>query len=311
VPLLNFTITALGPLVFNERKPDGQFRASTPYISGGVIRGALAQQLIDADQVDSDEFRMLFTEEDAPLFRSAYPSSSDGDGSNGTFRRSCLLPATAYSCKTEGGFEKHGVYDILIDRLCCETLDVRIPYLPRCNHSDHKSKPERVETFGGFYFTGKNGKRGVSVPSKLLTRVALNRQRRVAEDRMLYSPLVLSESSASGASTTFHGAILVNERNHSVVKEYLPQLTHIGGGVTRGFGQVEVALIPEILDDLPARLERFNAVARRRWTLWEQLPHGQKNPAQSPQNGTFFSILLLSDGILRQADWGQTVRLTP
>src|SRR5437667_4088314 len=159
MPTLNFTITALAPLVFSERKPDGQFRPSTPYVPGAVVRGALAQQFIDAGSEQSDEFRILFTDTDAPLFRNAYPALFERNESSDVFTPSRLLPATAYSCKAEGGFEKHGVYDSLIDRLCCETLGIHVPYLPRCNHQEHAGVGGRVESFSGFHADTKKVKR--------------------------------------------------------------------------------------------------------------------------------------------------------
>src|SRR5205085_9343014 len=207
---LNVIITARAPLVFSERRPSNQFRPSAAYVPGAVIRGALAQQFIESGQEDDEEFRAendedfraLFIDSDAPLFRNAYPALFSSDAAANAFTTSRPLPATAYSCKSEPGLRKvrgelrgHGVFDGLIDRLCCESLGVPVPYLPRCNHKDHGGHGERVEAYGGkFYAAAPEGLLEVSVGSRLSTRVAVNRRRRVAEEQMLYSPLVLDQT---------------------------------------------------------------------------------------------------------------------
>lgn len=316
MPILKVSITARAPLVFSERKPGGQFRPSTLYVPGAVLRGALAQQFLDANEI-GDKFHTLFISRDAPLFHNAYPAFSDAEETNGTFISSRPIPVTAYSCKTETGFTRqgrHGVYDSLIDRLCCELLGVEIPYLPRCNHPDHKDKGERVEAYGGFYASTTNGKYSASVPTQMTTRVALNRRRRVAEENLLYSPLVISEATKGGAATTFHGSIAINDENRSVIMDHLPTLTHIGSGVARGFGHVEVKVESAPTDDLSERVKRFNDLIARRWKLWEHLPRKLESTAQvtqKPGNGTFLSVMLLSDAILRADDWNPTVRLEP
>jgi CRISPR-associated protein Csx10 len=311
MPVLKVSISALAPLVFSERKPGGQFRPSTPYVPGSVIRGALAQQFLDAGEIDGS-FRNLFTDRDAPLFRNAYPAYSDSE-TDGTFISSRPLPATSFSCKAESGFTKqgnHGVFDGLIDRLCCELLGVEVPYLPRCNHPDHKDKGERVEAYGGFYASTLAGKYGASVPIQLSTRAAINRRRRVSEEGLLYSPLVISEAAKDGVITTFHGSVSVNDSNRAVVLDYLPKLTHVGGGASRGFGHVDVKLEGKDEDNLAERVKQFNDLVAQRWRAWGQLLHRQESP-YTPDNGTFFSILLISDAILRGEDWVPTVRLIP
>jgi CRISPR-associated protein Csx10 len=315
VPILKISITARAPLVFSERRPDGQFRPSTPYVPSVALRGALAQQFIDGDNHQNDDFDKLFTALNAPLFRNAYLTYFDQTNPPGTFLPSRPLPVTAYSCKAESGFDKHDVYDSLIDRLCCEQLGVVVPYLPRCCHKDHEREGEqgrtnRVEAFVGFYVNTPQNKRSVTVPSQLTTRVALNRRRKVAQEGLLYSPLVISEATADGAPTTFHGTVVVNDDNRELVERCLPTLTHIGSGAARGFGRIEVNVEHASDEDLPKRVNQFNDRIAQRWDLWKQLPrYENKEPAHAPENGTFFAVLLMSDAILRADGWTPTVRL--
>ncbi|HWW75418.1 MAG TPA: CRISPR-associated RAMP protein Csx10, partial [Pyrinomonadaceae bacterium] len=315
------------PLVFSERRPGNQFRPSTAYVPGAVIRGALAQQFLDAGREGDEEFRALFTGSDAPLFRNAYPALFSHNAGVAAFAASRPLPATAYSCKTEPGLRKvrgrvrgHGVFDGLIDRLCCESLGVKVPYLPRCNHEEHDGGGERVEAYGGrFYAAAPEGLLEVSVGSRLSTRVAVNRRRKVAEEQMLYSPLVLDETTFDDngvervfGETTFHGNVVLREDDRPLVERRLPELTHVGSGVARGFGHVSVNVEEVGADDPGGRVEKFNGLLGERWESWEPLGgEGTPEPPRRPGAGTFFSVTLMSDAILREGGWSPTVRLEP
>jgi CRISPR-associated protein Csx10 len=327
MPVLKVVITARAPLVFSERRPGNQFRPSMRYIPGGVIRGALAQQFLDAGWEGDEDFGALFTSPGAPLFRNAYPALLSTTSSERTFASSRLLPTTAYSCKTEAGFARpvgdtgevmgHGVFDGLVDRLCCELLGVRVPYRPRCNHPDHDGQGERVEAYAGLYAKTERGPRDVDVGLRLSTRVAVNRQRRVAEERMLYSPLVLDEVMTGDdgkvrAETTFHSGVVVGHATRALVERWLPRLTHVGSGVARGFGQVAVTVEGAGANDPTARVERFNKLLADRWEKWEPLRDaGALEPVCKPGSGTFFSVMLMSDAVLCEEGWSPTVRLEP
>jgi CRISPR-associated protein Csx10 len=345
VPVVHFQIKALAPLVFSERRPGGQFRLSTPYVPGAVLRGALAQQFLDAGEHLSErpsaDFETLFTADHAPLFRNAYPALFDEGNPDQPSVPSRPLPATAYSCKSEGGFmaddkeddkekdtkserPKHGVFDGLIDRLCREELRVNVPYMPRCNNPAHKGKDggdrdDRVEAFTGFYAQTRSRTqncnmsgqfRGVNVPVQLTTRVALNRRRKVSEEGLLYSPVVINEAEPDGTPTAFRGSVIISERERAMVGQRLIELTHIGSGVARGLGHVEVQVVRAPADDLADRLDKFNNLLACRWELWSQLstePHA----ARPSEAVTYFVVGLVSDAVLRAKGWLPTLRLEP
>jgi len=317
VPILQVTIQALAPLVFSERRPGNQFRSSASYIPGGVLRGALAREMLEAGEKPDpgSAFEALFLQTEAPLFRNAYPASLGLKDATSGYVAARPLPATAWSCKAESGFrpQGHGVYDGLIDRLCAEMLGCRVPYLPRCSHKDHKNAGERVEAFTGFYAGAQAaGYESVSPPTHLTARAALNRQRRVAQEGMLYNPLVIQEvqPQPGGGSlpTVFVGSIVAQENIVALLQHRLAEVSHIGSGVSRGFGRVQITV--ETCNDAgdpAARMESFNAALTRRRRLWEQLPCRKDFSA-----GRFFSILLLSDAALREdGGWTPTVRLEP
>jgi CRISPR-associated protein Csx10 len=295
MPVLRVEIEAGSPLVFSERRPAGQFRETLPFVPGTALRGALAQELIDSGMTTNDsDFKALFID-NAPFFRNAYLAVDDGD--HGIPLPSRPLPATAYSCKAEPGFEGHGVHDSLIDRLCFEELGIDFPlYLPKCNKCEDGG---RVEAFSGFHC----GKKSISAPFQLTTRVAINRRRKVAEESMLYSPMVISDYDRN-KPTMFHGSIVVAKENEDVVKKHLSGLTHIGSGVSRGFGRVKITVADAPPDDLKSRFGNFNKKVAARWGLWRRLSKGE-----SAEPGHYFAVMLMSDVILKQDGWTPTVRL--
>jgi CRISPR-associated protein Csx10 len=304
-------IKSRAPLLISERRPDGQFRPSSSYIPGAVWRGALAQQMLNASEPNdgNSDFATLFTKDSAPQFRNAFPARLEKTDNGEKFQTALPVPATAYSCKAESGFKaqgKHGVYDGLIDRLCCEESGVKAPYLPYCDDPSHETQGERVEAYGGFHLGGAS----LATPLHLTTRVAINRRRKVAEPNLLYSPLVISESAPGGAPTAFCASLAFEEKDREIIESWLKQLSHIGSGSARGFGRVDVTTEVVSADDLSDRLAKFNQWVSRRWRLWTQA-ECSGTPQHTPDEGAFFAVLLLADAVLRLDGWTPTVRLEP
>jgi CRISPR-associated protein Csx10 len=304
MPILDLVITARAPLVFSERRPGGQFRQTELFVPGSALRGAMAQHLIDAGEKDSGDFAGCFIGANPPLFRNAYPAFHT---KNASFP-SRPLPATAYSCKSHGGFEGHGVFDSLIDRLCREELAVKVPYLPRCLHFAHDGEGDRVESHAGFFASAADRKYRPLVGSRMTTRVAINRRRRVADPGLLYSPMVISEV-ADHRPSMFCGSVVGTELSCAIVQERLPELTHVGSGAARGFGRVQIRIQPAPDSDIAHRVVDFNARIFKRWQLWENLPRESREPAHAPGNGSFFALILVSDAILLDRGWTPTIRL--
>ena len=137
-------MTAQAPLCFNERRPAEQFRASTGYVPGTVLRGAVASRMVEDGQADTAAFQRLFVHEHPAIFSNGYVAPS-------------VLPATAMSCKAEKGFRrdgKHGVRDTLVERLCVEAFMLAgLLYMPSCSQA-RGSQDEcrsRLERYEGFY----------------------------------------------------------------------------------------------------------------------------------------------------------------
>jgi CRISPR-associated protein Csx10 len=314
---IRLTIIARSPLALSKRKPGGQFRESYDYIPGSVIRGAMAGAMLDSGQGDSALFAKLFLADRPAIFTNAYPQAREE-----AFRETRVIPITAMSCKDpEGrGFatenkkkEHHGVFDTLIDRVCCELLrPAALVYSPNC--------PEcggLVDRLDGFYAESYSQYRQPQVRQRLLTRVALSRRRGVAEDELLYSPMVIAEATRKRENerTEYHDSVFVADVWADLAEEESEQLTEIlkgidrlGGGGSRGLGAVTIE--PKITlrgsDDVEARVAAFNAAMKGRWALYERLAP-QREPEVNPRQGVFFTINLEADAILKTSDWQPTM----
>lgn len=295
-------ITAQAPLALNEHKPGGsQFQEGLKFIPGTVVRGAVARALNYSARPGYEALWQAITQETACF----------GDAGPGIGARPHLLPTTAASCKDHAGFKTagqgHGVFDTLIDRLCWETLQPPgLLYLPGCPECDGRLKAQ-----GGWY-TVRSGRYYANIPvSHLLTRVAINRRRAVAEARLLYSvnvmseymedPLALADLPARRrlAPTEFRSPVRLPDAAAAQLLALLPELEVLGGGSSRGLGQVEVAEDETPGAELPLanRLADFNATIAGRKSGWEALARGQKLPA-----GGYFTLDLQAEAILER-DW--------
>jgi CRISPR-associated protein Csx10 len=312
-------IKAESPLSLSERKPGGQFRESLPYIPGAVIRGVVAEIMLEvakrdhncdgvhlADHLKDDlqkrdtcSFYQAFVGPRAIIFENAYPGEMEEPPH--------VLPATAVSCKDWPGFKKggapeekckaadepehHGVFDTLIDRLCWEELRpsglVYRPVCPICGG--------RLDAFGGFYIRRNGRYELVGARQRLLTRVALNRRRGVAEDELLYWPSVLAEG-------VFIGGLWSDGIAEEVKRVLDGKTIYLGGGSSRGLGRCQVTVLEDSLaDDLPDRIEEFNKALKERWELYNRLtPLEKRRPW--PGNG-FFVLDLQADAILKRDGW--------
>jgi len=127
---LELNITALSPLAPGRQKPGGSVSEVENYISGSVLRGAIASQILELSGQHSanlaengGNFQTLFLGENPAIFGNAYPAVTKiGNESIAVNHEIKVLPATAVSSKTNPGFissrSGHGVFDTLIDAFC-------------------------------------------------------------------------------------------------------------------------------------------------------------------------------------------------
>ena len=295
---LTIEVTLKSPILPGGRKPTGQAVEAVQHIRGGLIRGAVAKAwLADSENGEpDDDFRQLFLNDRTGIFRNCYPGLS-------------VLPATVVGCKDfsgflkKGGKEKHGIFDTLLERLVSEKAEWI--YQPNCPHCDDG----RVESQGGFYDQIGELYEKRALNTQLLTRVAINRQRRVAEDELLYHLTTVDPLSADGKKVTLQGSARIPSDLVGKVADTLQKQVHrLGGGNSRGLGRVRLKVTKrEDSEPLKQRIDNFNVELQRLWKVYRHLPTVE----MAAFNGTYFSIDLQSDAILTAEDgWQRSMVLT-
>lgn len=295
---LAIEITLKSPMVPGGRKPTGQIVEALQYIRGGLLRGAVADMwLADLGTGEpDDDFKTFFLEDGAATFRNCYPGER-------------VLPATAIGCKDFAGFlkenddQQHGIFDTLLERLVAEK--VGFFYNPTCPHCDDNG---RVESQGGFYTKSNGFYERKALSTRLLTRVAINRERKVAADELLYNLNAVDPLTASGEHTVLRGTARVpsspvGERAADTLQK---EVKRLGGGTSRGLGQVCITVKKrDEAESLKQRIEDFNKELQKVWKIYSPLSH----VAENVLDGTYFTIALQSEAILED-NWQRSMVFT-
>ena len=296
---LSIMVMLESPIITGGRKPAGQAVEAVQYIRGGLIRGAVAKAwLVDLGNSEPDnDFKQLFINGDAGIFRNCTPGAK-------------VLPATAAGCKDFPGFlakndtEKHGIFDTLCEKIVSEKAGWM--YQPNCPNPGCGG---RVESQGGFYedVAGSYEKRHLN--TRLLTRVAINRQRKVAADELLYHLTSVDQLSIDGKEVCLQGTVRVPSALTNKVADTLQKkVKRLGGGSSRGLGKVNLEVKKHISSDtLAQRIDDFNNALRAVWETYSKLP----NVKIGTFEGTYFSVNLQSDAILTAEDgWQRSMAIT-
>ena len=305
---LSIKVTLESPILTGGRKPSGQAVEAVNYIRGGLIRGAIAKAwLADLETNEPDaDFERLFLNEDAGIFRNCTPGAK-------------VLPATAVSCKDFSGFykaddnEKHGIFDTLLERIVSEKAEwMYQPNCPKCQG--------RVEAQSGFYTKSESIFTKKELNTRLLTRVAINRHRKVAEDELLYhltaidpvfvkSEKVNSQDKIKSEKVILHGSARIPSNLVNKVDQTLQQkVNRLGGGSSRGLGEVNIGVDKQQPSDtLSKRICNFNKSFQEVWKAYADLPNTEIGEFE----GTYFTVNLRSDAILTAEDgWQRSMVLT-
>ncbi len=281
--LLDLTITARGPLAFPERRFGEQFRASLGYVPGGAIYGALGAQAFNAKQ-----FRDL-------RCHNAYPVA-DGDPWSRPLPMSALQPK---------GDENAPIYDSLVERVCWERQEpAGLIYAP----TDEQGRAWEVVKHG--FYTLRNNKLALrSAVQRVLTRVAIDRQRGTAAASRLYSPLVLNEvmylkEEDTYYPSTFRGSVSLPDDD--ALCAALKQIDSLGARQTSGLGAVTIDVSDTNGDDhLKQRVEDLTRRFREQAKAYREL-----GGAKWMVRGHVFTVNLLADAILREQGWLPTQELS-
>lgn len=302
---LSIQVTLESPIITGGRKPAGQAVEAVQYIRGGLIRGAMANALLAdlKNREPDDDFEQLFLDDNAGIFRNCTPGTK-------------VLPATAAGCKDVSGFladGKHGIFDTLFERIVSEKANwMYQPTCPKCSG--------RVESQSDFYEAATDSCKEKHLNTRLLTRVAINRQRRVAEDELLYhltaldpvfvkSEKVNSQDNVESEKVILHGSARIpSDLVNKVTQTLRQKVKRLGGGSSRGLGKVCIAVDKQQASDmLSKRIKVFNEGLQVVWETYADLPNTEIDVFE----GTYFSVNLQSDAILTAEDgWQRSTVLT-
>jgi CRISPR-associated protein Csx10 len=290
---LEIEITLQSSLMIGTDGESTLYNQTRDYIPGAALRGALAETMLSAKA--GDNFEALFGESATePIFDNLYPSRSGS--------QTCPLPLSARTCKYYPGFqsqegEHHGVGDILIRQAVFEAMlddRVNLPclYTPLCPECRSDVKP-----LGGYYevVAGQYGR--ATTPVRRISRTAIDRWRQTAAERLLYTLETVEPGTPGQLPLLFRGAVLCGEDQGAVLERWLPQVKGIGGGRSRGLGNVEVQVLSDRNGSLPGlreRLEEFDAAVRTEWRFYQRVAGVEPLAADV----RFFSLGLLAPAFL-------------
>ncbi|HZR97119.1 MAG TPA: CRISPR-associated RAMP protein Csx10 [Chloroflexota bacterium] len=319
---LAITVTLDSPLALGEQKPSGQSAEGLDYVPGGRVRGAAAAVLLAEGacppahraaqgrcQAADCPLGALFGDAAPALFGDCLPAEAPD-----------LLPATAMTCEHAPGFRTqpgpergHGVFDTLVDRAFWEILQpAGLLYAPRCPEPECGGRAVR---HAGYYGRGASGGTrtyaAARVPTRLLARAGVDRATRTTVADLAYTVPVVAEAAPDGRGgarpTTFRGEVLVADDAHgALLADALGRVDHLGGGGSRGLGAVRVAVAEASAPQpLAERLEVFaRALSVRRGQYARLAPL-----SAASLEGSYFSIDLRADALLRRGGWEPTTVL--
>ena len=324
---LELTITALSPLALGQQKPGGSVSEVENYISGSVLRGAIASQILQLSNRQSENlaenggnFQTLFLGENPAIFGNAYPAVTKIVNESIVVEHEIkVLPATAVSSKTNSGFTSsrgHGVFDTLIDSFCAGVYNQ--PYDPSDPKAIAEGTNPQVETYKSFYSQIDDNYYSHDASSRFLTRVGINRRRATAEEEILYSVEVLNESFLKNTKINeweqfvFRGFVVIPDQSLAeALQRFIERNPHnfrIGGSASRGLGKVKI----EVKEGKPpakgveSRINEFNKAFQDRWRLWSVFGQVENDLLA---DRTYFTLNLQSDAILTE-NWQRTTVIT-
>lgn len=319
------------PLHLGDESGAGNFSQTRDVIPGANLRGAVAERALrectqpehkqDHAQCPDREqcpFWRIFGDRE-PLFGYAYP---------GTSGPAYPFPLTARTCKLARGFKAsdkegpHGIYDLLIDQFVYGLVsDPRYPsrdiLQPGLGQQWAKLKEPLRDTCPecgsalalaqGSYVQpeGQSPHDAGSMSVRRATHVGINRARAVAEDSLLFT---LETIEPAEEAIYFHSRVVAAEDCAATLRGYLKGVHAIGGGYSRGLGQVTCSISREQTEanGLKSRLDQFQQTVRTALAQYQI----QDTRIKAEWPGTLFSVTLVSPAILESYGCVQT-RLTP
>ncbi len=277
------SLTLKSPIRIGDVKPNFNFLPTKNTIPGSIIRGAVAEYLISRQRASeiSDFVKNI-------RFGFFYPSCNSD-----IFPLS--LPITALTCKNYKGFKSlkngHGIFDSIIPLIAYEELKntygakFPVPFTFTCPKCE-----SRMDRFFGLYIKKNEIHYNINIDKISQTKVAINRNRKVAENGMLYSITALKPTNF------FVGKIIGDKQKINIIFESLME-KGIGAHTTKGYGKIsEIKEIQCNIEPIKNRIVQFNEKLKRIWNEILSIAINKKELPKEPK-AFYFSIDLLSPTI--------------
>ncbi|MFN8578244.1 MAG: RAMP superfamily CRISPR-associated protein [Candidatus Sericytochromatia bacterium] len=282
---LKIQVELLSPLSM-PTEVRSNFPSCSDYISGSLLRGALAGQYIREYEED-DFFNSVFPEN--TIFGNLYPVNEN---------ITSFFPSSAVSCKRYG--LEHGVKDNLFIFSAQELFFNKNHSLKNleksycCNNKNtcnHDLKPQT-----GFYYKKDNSIKTVKVEKQVHIHTGINRDTGNVQEGIFYSLEEISpyytDKNNEKFKLLFEGEISIKENHIEKFKNFCSENEFfMGSDKSRGKGRVKISSIEEITtsNDLNERLNHFNLKYQE---------YLKKNFNLDYSNDFFFSLDFTSDSIL-------------
>lgn len=270
---LRLNVTLLSPASIGVPTASDGVRDTRLEIPGAALRGAVGFALAEALQEPTDEAFQALVAETGAHFGFLYPVVEVAG------RPNAPLPITAAECKY--GRSAHGTVDTLLDRIAAEHVETASQALLAATTSLTRCG---LAACGG-PLRGADRK---PVPTRTVTRLAMDRAASSARDKHLFTQILLKEGAR------FEGSIRnIPPGSRERLAEALAQPLSLGRGRSSGWGRVNIEVSeasPQV--SIVDRGRAFDEALRRRLELAALPCHrvGRLVPV------TLLSPLIASDG---------------
>lgn len=276
------------PLVV-RRERQSQRSEGVRYVSGTLVRGALAQVYLQNKGAPDDTFARLFLDEMQCRFGPLDPGEY-------------VFPRTAYSCKRYGGFAgpdgMHGVIDMLVPILASRLQAG--PHVPqRCRRCGHDLKA--MEGFweyreGHAALAHRRWRRSSAM------HVGIDRSTHTAAEGLLFSLPTLEPEATAVDAPSLVGWVAATDPAMAALRELLDAndgVVRIGHARTRGYGRVRITFTNGRLPEAPSAEPISPTQQREKWQEFSRAMLNRIAPhVYDPERCFLFTLSLPSGAIL-------------